>query len=46
MAHDASGRKIAAAMIKIVYFDEESTSDLLDIAAGGKESSSRESSKE
>ena len=46
MAYDASGRKVAAAMIKIVYFDEESTSDLLDIAAGGKESSSRESSKE
>ncbi|MCS4484013.1 DUF6414 family protein [Gleimia sp. 6138-11-ORH1] len=33
-------------LIKIVYFDEESASDLLDIVAGGKEASLRESSKE
>lgn len=32
-------------MIKIVYFDEESASDLLDIVAGGKETSSKELSK-
>ena len=32
-------------MIKIVYFDEESVSDLLDIVAGGKETSSKELSK-
>lgn len=34
------------AMIKIVYFDEDSASDLLDIVAGGKESSSKELTKE
>ncbi|GAB2551043.1 DUF6414 family protein [Brachybacterium huguangmaarense] len=33
-------------LIKIVYFDEESASDLLDIVAGGKEISSKESTKE
>lgn len=33
-------------LIKIVYFDEESASDLLDIVAGGKETSSKESTKE
>lgn len=33
-------------LIKIVYFDEESASDLLDIMAGGKESSSKELTKE
>ena len=33
-------------LIKIVYFDEKSASDLLDIAAGGKETSSTESTKE
>ncbi|WP_175955253.1 DUF6414 family protein [Schaalia sp. Marseille-Q2122] len=35
-----------ATLIKIVYFDEESASDLLDIVAGGKETSSKESTKE
>lgn len=34
-----------ASLIKIVYFDEESASDLLDIVAGGKETSSKESTK-
>ena len=29
-------------LIKIVYFDEESASDMLDIVAGGKETSSKE----
>lgn len=38
---DATGE-----LIKIVYFDEESASDLLDIAAGGKETLSKESTKE
>ncbi|WP_195907630.1 DUF6414 family protein [Actinomyces provencensis] len=33
-------------MIKIVYFDEESASDFLDIVAGGKATSSKESTKE
>ncbi|MBT9605935.1 DUF6414 family protein [Microbacterium sp.] len=33
-------------LIKIVYFDEESASDLLDIVAGGKETSSTEQTKE
>ena len=33
-------------LIKIVYFDEESASDFLDIVAGGKETSSKESTKE
>ncbi|MGY4721640.1 DUF6414 family protein [Naumannella huperziae] len=33
-------------LIKIVYFDEESASDLLDIVAGGKETSSKELTKE
>lgn len=33
-------------MIKIVYFDEESASDLLEIVAGGKETSSKETTKE
>lgn len=33
-------------LIKIVYFDEESASDLLDIEAGGKETLSNESAKE
>lgn len=28
-------------LIKIVYFDEESASDLMDIAAGGRETSSK-----
>lgn len=37
---------VNAMLIKIVYFDEESASDLLDIAAGGKESSSKELTKE
>ena len=35
-----------ATLIKIVYFDEESASDLLDIVAGGKETSSKELTKE
>lgn len=34
------------ALVKIVYFDEESASDLLDIAAGGKEETSTERVKE
>ncbi|MBO0983654.1 DUF6414 family protein [Rathayibacter sp. SD072] len=38
--------KIAAPLVKIVYFDEESASDLLDITAGGKEASSKESARE
>lgn len=33
-------------MIKIVYFDEESASDYLDISAGGKEASTSESVRE
>ncbi|MGO2654637.1 MAG: DUF6414 family protein [Pseudoclavibacter sp.] len=33
-------------MIKVVYFDEESVSDLLDILAGGKETSSKDLNKE
>ncbi|GAA3830383.1 hypothetical protein KACC15558_11190 [Brevibacterium ammoniilyticum] len=33
-------------LIKIVYFDEESASDLMDIAAGGRETSSKELTKE
>ncbi|KTS04772.1 DUF6414 family protein [Microbacterium testaceum] len=33
-------------MTKIVYFDEESASDYLDISAGGKETSTRENIKE
>lgn len=33
-------------LVKIVYFDEESASDFLDIVAGGKETSSKESTKE
>ncbi|WP_187993988.1 DUF6414 family protein [Schaalia sp. JY-X159] len=33
-------------LIKIVYFDEESASDMLDIVAGGKETSSKELTKE
>lgn len=35
-----------AELVKIVYFDEESASDLLDIVAAGNERSSRESTKE
>lgn len=35
-----------ATLIKVVYFDEESTSDLLDIVAGGKESTSKDLTKE
>lgn len=35
-----------ASMIKIVYFDEESASDYLDISAGGKEGSTSEAVKE
>jgi hypothetical protein len=35
-----------ASFIKIVYFDEESASDYLDISAGGKEESSSEKIKE
>lgn len=35
-----------ATLVKVVYFDDESASDLLDIAAGGKESSSKELTKE
>ncbi|WP_273117724.1 DUF6414 family protein [Actinomyces dentalis] len=42
---DASRSKAIMTMIKIVYFDEESVSDLLDIVAGGKETSSKELSK-
>lgn len=37
---------IDVTMIKVVYFDEESVSDLLDIVAGGKETSSKELTKE
>ncbi len=33
---------VRTAMIKIVYFDEESASDYLDISAGGKEASTSE----
>jgi hypothetical protein len=35
-----------ATLVKVVYFDEESASDLLDIVAGGKETSSKELTKE
>lgn len=38
--------RATASLVKIVYFDEESASDLLDIAAGGKETASKEVSKE
>ncbi|PPF38749.1 DUF6414 family protein [Rathayibacter sp. AY1A3] len=38
--------KISAPLVKVVYFDEESASDLLDITAGGKETSSKESARE
>jgi len=34
------------ALVKVVYFDEESASDMLDIAAGGKEVASTEQSRE
>lgn len=34
------------ALVKVVYFDEESASDLLDIDAGGKETTSKGQSKE
>ncbi|WP_207346381.1 DUF6414 family protein [Arthrobacter sp. E3] len=33
-------------LVKVVYFDEESVSDLLDISAGGKETSSKDQTKE
>lgn len=33
-------------LVKVVYFDEESASDLLDIAAGGKEIASKEQTRE
>ncbi|WP_409529173.1 DUF6414 family protein [Rhodococcus erythropolis] len=33
-------------LVKVVYFDEESASDLLDISAGGKVSASKEQTKE
>lgn len=42
----AGKEKSSAPLVKIVYFDEESASDLLDIASGGKESSSREVARE
>lgn len=38
--------KSPSSMIKIVYFDEESASDYLDISAGGKEVSNSESIRE
>ena len=43
---DADTGTTSAPLIKIVYFDEESASDLLDIVAGGKETSSKELTKE
>jgi hypothetical protein len=46
MTHGANARKTAGTLIKIVYFDEESVSDLLDISAGGKETVSKEQTKE
>lgn len=33
-------------LVKVVYFDEESASDLLDIAAGGKEKTSKDQTRE
>jgi hypothetical protein len=45
MASTGKGQSDAT-LIKIVYFDEESASDLLDIVAGGKETSSKELTKE
>lgn len=38
-------KSTSATLVKIVYFDEESVSDLLDIEAGGKETSSKELTK-
>lgn len=42
----SGGNQSAGTLIKIVYFDEESVSDLLDISAGGKETISKEQTKE
>lgn len=43
----ADGRaELLASMIKVVYFDEESASDYLDISAGGKATSTSEDVKE
>jgi Family of unknown function (DUF6414) len=39
---DASKDEPRTSMIKVVYFDEESASDYLDIAAGGKKASTSE----
>lgn len=42
----ASNDRAHPLLIKVVYFDEESASDSLDIVAGGKETSSKELTKE
>ncbi|MFK0071899.1 DUF6414 family protein [Arthrobacter woluwensis] len=39
-------RDKAKTLVKVVYFDEESASDLLDIAAGGKEKTSKDQTRE
>lgn len=44
MASEARGQ--TRALVKVVYFDEESVSDLLDIAAGGKEATSKQQTRE
>lgn len=42
----ANGSDTQAAMIKVVYFDEDSASDYLDIAAGGKSAATSENVKD
>ncbi|TYL51173.1 DUF6414 family protein [Agromyces mariniharenae] len=44
MASDSKDK--AKTFVKVVYFDEESASDLLDIAAGGKETIARDQTRE
>jgi hypothetical protein len=45
-ALDERGDALRRAMIKVVYFDEESASDYLDISAGGKEVATSEQVRE
>lgn len=46
MTSDGSANESGSSLIKVVYFDEESASDYLDIAAGGKTVATSEQIKE